>query len=271
MSHQDEKSPRRRSKDKRLYEQSNRGHRTIRLPFEESDYIAIVDDHNIFRERVDEYIAKYPELFPESMLSGYELHDIRYSKRQELYYRRVKIGKLNYTVQPSFITPYWTANCEEVSYPLLLLSYGVPYWLITKGFGRQDDYWYRLFLHIGRFNIVSTTARRKGVVPEHLVADEKVSWWQGEEIYICTTASEECLWGAEPSLSSDEQGLEAGYGVFKKEAEVVQEDYQPQTVNTDGWKATRKVWKNMYSSVLLILCFLHGYLKIRATAKKLEA
>ena len=217
MSHQDEKSPRRRSKDKRLYEQSNRGHSVIRLPFKESDYFEIVDDREVFREYVDEYIAKFPELFPESMRSGYELNDTRYSKRQKLYYRRVKVGERKYTIQPSFITPYWTANCEEVAYPLLLMNYGVPYWLITQHFGRQDDYWYRLFLHIGRFNIVSTTVRREGVVPEHLVADEKVSWWQGEEIYICTTAAEECLLGAQPSLTSDEQGLEEGYGVFKKE------------------------------------------------------
>ncbi|MDE5089711.1 MAG: hypothetical protein O4805_22320 [Trichodesmium sp. St16_bin2-tuft] len=269
MNHQDVKTPRPRSKDTGLYEQSNRGHRVIRLPFEESAYTEIVDDPELFRAYVDDYLTKFAELLPDSMQLSYHLDEIRYSKRQQLYYRRVKVGKLKYTIQPSFITPYWTANCEEVAYPLRLIHQGTSFDLIVEGYGRHADYWYRIFLHIGRFSIVGTTARHQGVAPKHLAADEKISHWCGEEICICTTASEDCLWGAEASQSSDEAGLEQGYSIFKQEAQLLEEGYQPETVNTDGWKATRKAWKNLFESVVLILCFLHGYLKIRSTSKKL--
>ena len=269
MNHQDVKTPRPRSKDTGLYEQSNRGHRVIRLPFEESAYTEIVDDPELFRAYVDDYLTKFAELLPDSMQLSYHLDEIRYSKRQQLYYRRVKVGKLKYTIQPSFITPYWTANCEEVAYPLRLIHQGTSFDLIVEGYGRHADYWYRIFLHIGRFSIVGTTASHQGVAPKHLAADEKISHWCGEEICICTTASEDCLWGAEASQSSDEAGLEQGYSIFKQEAQLLEEGYQPETVNTDGWKATRKAWKNLFESVVLILCFLHGYLKIRSTSKKL--
>lgn len=40
-------------------------------------------------------------------------------------------------------------------------------------------------------------------------------------------------------------------------------------VNIDGWKVIWKVWKNFFESVVFILCFLYGYLKIRFIFKKL--
>ena len=67
MNHQDVKTPRPRSKDTGLYEQSNRGHRVIRLPFEESAYTEIVDDPELFRAYVDDYLTKFAELLPDSM------------------------------------------------------------------------------------------------------------------------------------------------------------------------------------------------------------
>jgi hypothetical protein len=60
-------------------------------------------------------------------------------------------------------------------------------------FGRQDDFWYRLHLHLGRFNIVSTRAKSRGEIPKNLAADEKISYyWHGKEVYICTMAGENC-------------------------------------------------------------------------------
>ena len=36
----------------------------------------------------------------------------------------------------------------------------------------------------------------------------------------------------------------------------------------DGWKATRNAWKFLFSSVVIICCFLHVFIKIRDRAKK---
>lgn len=262
-----ESQPRQRRKDTTHFEKSNRGSQIIRLPFNEENYETLVADNVAYKEYVKGFVEQFPELFPEGMEKGFRLDDIRLSKRLNMPYRRIVFNKKKYTIQPSFVMPYWTSKTDDVWYPLLLLHYNVPYWLITMGFGRQDDFWYRLHLHLGRFNIVSTTAKRTGEVPKNLVADEKISYWHGKEVYICTTAAADCLWGAEPSLSEDSIGLTKGYGVFSDEAKALNTDYEPLSINMDGWKATKIAWQNLYKNVIFVLCFLHGYLKVRNTAK----
>lgn len=44
--------------------------------------------------------------------------------------------------------------------------------------------------------------------------------------------------------------------------------YAPETVNTDRWAATRNAFRGCYSSVVVIRCFLHGFLKIRDRSRK---
>ena len=44
----------------------------------------------------------------------------------------------------------------------------------------------------------------------------------------------------------------------------------PKTVSTDGWKGTQAAWKVLFTKVVILLCFLHGWLKIRDRAKHLK-
>jgi hypothetical protein len=54
--------------------------------------------------------------------------------------------------------------------------------------------------------------------------------------------------------------LEKTSGVFASEAQVVDADYGPETVNTDGWQATQGAWKALFPQITVILCFLHAFL-----------
>ena len=45
-------------------------------------------------------------------------------------------------------------------------------------------------------------------------------------------------------------------------------DYAPQTVNTDGWWATRNAFGVLFPTIATILCFLHEFLKIRERCRK---
>src|SRR5262249_18539215 len=62
--------------------------------------------------------------------------------------------------------------------------------------------------------------------------------------------------------------LEEAYGVFAAEARDVKPEYAPETVNTDGWAATRNAFLACFPQIAVVLCFLHGFLKIRDRCRK---
>ena len=68
--------------------------------------------------------------------------------------------------------------------------------------------------------------------------------------------------------SADETHLQAAYAAFAAEARDVSKDYAPKTVNTDGWSATQNAFRALFEGIAVILCFLHGFLKIRDRCRK---
>jgi hypothetical protein len=150
----------------------------------------------------------------------------------------------------------------------LLRRFHVPYWALAHVFGRDLMYWYRLERALGRFSVVGTTVKAPERLPQDLVADEKHSRVAGEKLYISTTAGAGCILGASVSASASEAALCQAYGVFAEEARVLDPDYTPETVNTDGWAATQGAWKRLFPGITIILCFLHAFLKIRDRATK---
>ena len=100
-----------------------------------------------------------------------------------------------------------------------------------------------------------------------LVADEKHSWLKGERVYIATTAAHDCILGASVAPSASQVDLEKAYGVFASEAQAVDAEYAPETVNTDGWQATQGAWKALFTHYGDPV-FLHAFLKIRDRATK---
>ena len=105
--------------------------------------------------------------------------------------------------------------------------------------------------------------QRNDPSPPHLVADEKHTKRGKEKEFIAVTAASGCILGASCSQNADGEGLKKAYGVFAQEAQTHDSDYQPLTVTTDGWEATRSAWSQLFPGICLILCFLHEVLKIR--------
>ena len=71
------------------------------------------------------------------------------------------------------------------------------------------------------------------------------------------------LSGAEPAETAGTDDLKAAHEVFKSEACDISPEYASKTVSTDGWKSTQAAWKTLFSKVVILLCFLHAWLKIR--------
>jgi hypothetical protein len=130
-------------------------------------------------------------------------------------------------------------------------------------------YWYRMETALGRNSIVGTTVRRTAL-PEHLLADEHHQTRNAEKNYIATTVGKGVVLGAAVAETPGTDDLTTAYSVFLDEARNVQPDYAPRSVNTDGWKGTKAAWRSLFQGILIIQCFLHGWLKIRDRAKHLK-
>ena len=252
--------------------QSQRGDRQIVLPMTHNQFEQAWDDAAKMRELLDRSIAQNPELFPPCLRDGYALHGFARPSKKLPGVRLRKIrptgGGEAYHLRPSFIMSFMTGTTDELEYPLLLASFGVPCWVLTLGFEHSDMYWHRLVERIGRNSLVGTTVRDPKRLPEHLAADEHHVDWNGAKGYVATTAAEDCILGIGLTRMADDEHLTAAYGEFAREAREVDPEYAPKTVNTDGWVATQNAFKACFCGIVVILCFLHGFLKIRDRCRK---
>ena len=240
--------------------------KSICLPFaSEAQYRAYVDDPAQYRQYLAKMRCQHPEWFPKAMAQGSTFHDAYLSVKQDLLVRRIKVKATGavFTLRPSFVMPYMIGRTEEVEKALYLRQWGVPFDALAYVFGRDAMFWYRAWLAFGRPSLLGTTVKDPQHVPTDLVADEKITWVAGQEVYVPTTVGGGCFLGASVVAAADTAALETGYGEFAQEAHALAPTYQPRSVCTDGWHATREAWRRLFPTITLVLCFLHSVLKIR--------
>ncbi len=252
--------------------------RRIVLPIRYEAYEAAMATSQKARECLEEQMKAHPELFPAAMAQGYKLNGwTEMSKKMpNIRLRRLRLSKVDergqqlaYTIAPCDVLPYMTGMAAEVEKGLFLKQFGVPDWALTYLFGRNDSYWYRQTEAFGRYNLVGSTVKEAEKMPKDLLADEKHAKAHGGKWYVATTVAQDCVLGASVSTTADAKGLTVAYDVFKQEAQAIQPEYQPETVNTDGWAATSKAWRGLFPAIVNILCFLHAFIKIRSRCKRL--
>jgi hypothetical protein len=247
---------------------AHRNKKTICLPFSQENYESHVIDPTDFRRCIDERIDLFPELFPAGIAEGYRMKDMCWSKKQGILTRRIEIAGTAYTIRPSFALPYMSGLVDEVEKAIFLRKFSVPFWGLSHVFGKYPMYWYRVEKSLGRNSIVGTTVRKAEDIPQHLAADEKHTRVLGDKVYVATTVGKGCILGACIAKDAGEDALKDAYRVFKDEARCLKPDYEAETVNTDGWRATRKAWSYLFGSAVILCCFLHVFIKIRDRAKK---
>jgi hypothetical protein len=251
--------------------QPPRGAKQIVIPMTRTQYDEIWHETERLRAFVDEWARVAPELFPDGFSLGYRLHGFG---RESHKLPGVKLRKIiradgtSFWLRPSFVTGYMTGTVDELAYPLLLASHGVPPWLLKIGFGHSEMFWHRVIERLGRSSLVGATVRDPARLPGHLAADEHHVDWAGEKGYIATTVGGGCLLGVALTSSADDAHLEEAYGVLAAEARDVDPEYVPETVNVDGWAATRNAFQALFPRIAVVLCFLHGFLKIRDRCRK---
>lgn len=167
---------------------------TLYVPVAEKDYSKFMKDNAYAKQQIQNWLKTQPELFPIPMQSGFAFNGkSRVSKKTRFQLRQIKVGNEYYRLQPSWLLPYHQGISTHISKALFLLRFGVPFWALAFVFGRNAMYWYRVFLAIGRFNLVSTTLLKASNLPEDLLADEHHIRQEGNKAYVATTVGKGCL------------------------------------------------------------------------------
>jgi hypothetical protein len=260
---------RKRSKNTEKVAESNRGDKIIRLPISVQEYEKLSKDVVQFRVKLEELHRLYPEIFPTNFALGYEFHDKRLSKKQGVSHRRIALrdGSI-YALYSHVWMPYMSGKSADSWYALLLIFFGVPFWVIVLGFGKNEMHWYRQFKHLGRFSLVGTSIKEVSKFPKSVAVDEKFTWLRGQQVYVAMVAGLNCLLGISLSLKSDEASLTEAYGTFKADIVRFKPNFELKSFVADGWSATNNAIKNLFSTAVGILCFLHSVIKIRNVATK---
>ena len=176
---------------------STRSTRIIRLPISLEEHIESLKDRKNYVTFLTKYIKKYPMLFPAEIGEGFGVHDRQKSKKLDFAYYRIceKKTGIIYRIYPCDVLPYMTGKAADVRVGLLLLMYGVPIWLIVLCLGRDIGFWQRCFLYFGTCSIVGTTVKDSSKLPKNITIDEKITWWNGKEIYAAMVAGANCILG----------------------------------------------------------------------------
>lgn len=237
----------------------------ICLPFaSEAQYRTYVDDVAPYRQFLTTQHAAPPELFPVALRGGYTFHSVYELRKLGLVVRRIKLKATGqvFTLWPSFVLPYGVAHTDKVEKALYLRQFGVPFAALAYVFGHNAMFWQRAYCQLGQVKLVGTTVKDETRMPTDLVADEKITWVQGQEVSVPTTVGGGCFLGVAVVANEDQAALQAGYGELAAETRAVFPNYAPTSVCTEGWAATQAAWRALFPTITLVLCYLHAVLKI---------
>ena len=177
-----------------------------------------------------------------------------------------------------FTSTFWTFHnlifptgyTDDVEKALFLRRFDVPFWALTYVFGRNDDYWYRQENQFGRYDLVRTVVKDPEKLPDHVLADEKITWLNGEEVVVATTVGDDCILGASVALMQITENLTEAYQHFNQEAQALKPGYMPRNCQYRRLNASQRAWLNLFPMIIIIECFLHAFLKIHDRAKHLK-
>ena len=175
-----------------------RGAKPIVIPMTQQQYDDIWHHADRVRSFIEQWARSAPELFPAGFDQGYCLHGFgrESQKLSGLKLRKIVLANgASYWLRPSFIFSSMTGTVDELADPLLWAEHGVPFWLLTLGFGHNDMFWYRLIERLGRNSLVGTTVHDPAQLPSDLAADEHHADWAGQKGYIPTTVGGGCILG----------------------------------------------------------------------------
>lgn len=87
-------------------------------------------------------------------------------------------------------------------------------------------------MSLGCFDLLGTTVLPENALPKDLFMDEKITFWDKEEVYACMTVGGNDILGMSLSDTENATGLAVDHGKFKAIEKCLIVDYQTTSINT---------------------------------------
>jgi len=252
-----------------------RENRTITVDFkDEATYQQLCKDGRAFIEFVIAFV----------MSLGFQLkHKCScqggFALSRHSHYARVRLGGLIiwrleckhcgavFTILPHFVLRYNGVKPAVAQQALLATHGGLSLEWTATLFNLCPMSIYRLVCAFGRTSLVTVLIRCQLPVPGYLLADEKHSHCLTQKVYLPTIVAGRLIWHLGYTEDKSADAFEASYGQFQQATQIVEPDYQPQGILTDGFESTRKSLGHLFPATPLGNCLRHAANRVGSKLK----
>lgn len=245
---------------------AKRENRTITIDFEdEANYQRLCQEGKGFIEFVVAFI----------MSLGFQLKhkcDCQggYALTRHSHYARIRLGGVIiwrlqckhcgavFTILPHFVLRYSSLKPAVAQQALLATHGGLSLELAAVLFNVSAMSIYRLVCTFGRTSVVVVLSRCGLSLPPYFLADEKHSHCLAQKVYRPTIVAGRLIWHLGYTEDKSADAFEASYGQFQQAAQMIEPEYQPKAILTDGFESTRKSLATLFPGVALGNCLRHA-------------
>jgi hypothetical protein len=129
---------------------------------------------------------------------------------------------------------------------------------------------YRLLCALGRGGLVTALVRCGLSLPPYFLADEKHSHCLTEKVYLPTIVAGRVIWHLGYTEDKSADAFAGAYGQFQQAALVIDPEYLPQGILTDGFESTRKSLRHLFPLTVLGNCLRHATNRIGSKLKSVN-
>lgn len=196
------------------------------------------------------------------------------------HYSRVRLGGLViwrlqckhcqavFTILPHFALRYSGVRPEVAQKALLATHGGLSLELsatIIENISPMAIY--RLVCAFGRAGLVTVLVRCQLSLPPYFLADEKHSHCLTEKVYLPTIVGDRVVWHLGYTEDKSADAFAGSYGQFQQAALVIDPEYLPRGILTDGFESTRKSLRNLFPVTALGNCLRHATHRVGSKLK----
>ena len=173
-----------------------------------------------------------------------------------------------FTILPHFVLRYSRVKPEAAQKALLAIHGGLSLELSAAVIENISPMAiYRLVCAFGRAGLVSVLTRCQLPLPKYLLADEKHSHCLTAKVYLPTIVAGRVIWHLGYTEDKTADAFETSYGQFQQATALIEPEYQPEAILTDGFESTRKSLRTLFPGASLGNCLCHATNRIGSKLK----